>query len=241
MNSVKAAALCSIVTIFFACQKDPVTKPVHFTSTEYEVLSPFDNAGKPANEQRETLSSDLISYTKTSLPEKQDLRNTNPGLLSGTTSDIRITQTSDVYLTFVSQGTIYRNAIAFYTYPTATPPASPQDIKKITYVFPNAGFNTPLIPGSTVKIGTFQPGTSVGMVLMKDAFNPETKQLNNEAVHFCYNDVLNPEVDPALKKHVVLINYASENKILIGFEDQDRTSKQCDHDFNDVVLYATIK
>ena len=64
--------------------------------------------------------------------------------------------------------------------------------------------------------------------------------INNNAVHFCSNDVLNPEVDPRLEKHAVLFNYSPENKILIGFEDVDRTLPQCDHDFNDVVFYCTI-
>jgi hypothetical protein len=58
-------------------------------------------------------------------------------------------------------------------------------------------------------------------------------------VHFCSNDILNPEVDPKLKKHAVLIN-APDNRVLIGFEDLNRTLPQCDHDFNDVVVYSTV-
>ena len=59
-------------------------------------------------------------------------------------------------------------------------------------------------------------------------------------MHFCSNDVLNPEINVNLKKHAVLIDYPAENKTLIGFEDLDRTIDLCDHDFNDVVLYATV-
>jgi hypothetical protein len=99
---------------------------------------------------------------------------------------------------------------------------------------------TGLRAGDKIKIGRFQPGTSVGFVLLQKAWNTTTKVLNNKAVHFCSNDALNPEIDPKLKKHVVLINYPSENKVLIGFEDLDRTTSECDHDFNDVVLYATV-
>ncbi len=75
---------------------------------------------------------------------------------------------------------------------------------------------------------------------MKNAWNPSTKTINNTAVHFCSNDVLNPEYDQNLKKHAVLINYSVDNVVLIGFEDIDRTQNNCDHDFNDVVVYATI-
>jgi hypothetical protein len=154
--------------------------------------------------------------------------------------DITITQPSTVYITFVSQGGAENNAIAFYTYPTSQPPTSAKDIKKITYFFPSAGHLSPLVAGDKVNIGNFNTGTSIGFVLMEDAWQTATSSLNNDAVHFCTNDALNPEVDPHLKKHGVLINYAPENKVLIGFEDRDRTTPQCDNDFNDAVVYATI-
>ena len=75
---------------------------------------------------------------------------------------------------------------------------------------------------------------------MKNAWDPATKSLNNNVVHFCSYDILNPETDPSLKKHAVLMNYEIEGKVLIGFEDVDRTDPACDHDFNDVVVYATV-
>ena len=105
------------------------------------------------------------------------------------------------------------NAIAFYTYPTNQPPTKSKDIKEITYFFPSAGNLSPLVAGDKVNLGNFQPGTSIGFVLMQDAWKPKTSSLNNDAVHFCTNDALNPEVDPKLKKHGVLINYAPENKV----------------------------
>jgi hypothetical protein len=37
-----------------------------------------------------------------------------------------------------------------------------------------------------------------------------------------------------------MLNYASESKTLLGFENTDRTSDKCDNDFNDVVFYATV-
>lgn len=243
MKTSNTAFVLFASVLLFACQKEPKTKPVYFTSTEYKVLAPYDSStGLPNNLLHETVSSDLINFIKTNLPEQQDLRTTNPALLnSNTSSDLRITQKSDVYLTFVSQVTKFQNAVAFYTYQTGNPPADPKDIKTITYVLPNAGVSTALTAGDKIKIGNFEAGTSIGLVLMKDSWTPATGALNNNVVHFCYNDALNPEVNPQLKKHVVLLNYQPENKILIGFEDIDRTSSECDHDFNDVVLYATLQ
>jgi len=76
---------------------------------------------------------------------------------------------------------------------------------------------------------------------MQEAWDTVTNTLKNKVVHFCSNDVLNPEVDPALKKHAVLISYPPESKVLIGFEDLDRTLPNCDHDFNDLIVYCTVK
>lgn len=244
MKTAKITFVALVVASLVACQKEAKTKPVYFTETEYKVLAPYDSiTGLPSNLEHETVSAGLLDFAQKNLREKVDLRTFNAQALenTNTSTDLRITQQSDVYLTFLSQVTESTNAIAFYTYPTSTPPVSPKEIKTITYVLPNAGVGSKLSVGDKVKIGNFSPGTSIGLVLMKNAWTPATGALNNNAVHFCYNDALNPEVDPSLKKHVVLLNYTQENKILIGFENTDRTTSTCDHDFNDIVLYATIK
>lgn len=245
MKATNLLSLCAAIFVLTACEKEDnaVTRPVQFTSTTYKSLGGHDDKGKPdnllPNDQISPAVSNLITG---SLPENKDMRTSNPELLkSKSFEDIAVTQQSDIFLTFVSHGTISNyNTIAFYTYPSNQPPKSPKDIKDITYIFPNAGYQTPLQSGDKVKIGRFEPGTSVGFVLMQNAWNPTTKTINKDAVHFCANDILNPEVDPNLKKHTVLINYPAENKVLIGFEDMDRTREDCDHDFNDVVLYATV-
>lgn len=243
MKIRKHLLLFAILVMFFGCKKEaPVTRVVKFTSTTYQTLGTFNSSGEPDYLlAKDSISSALLSFIKNTLPDGKDLRTTNPGLLSSAAiADIVITQPSDVFVTFVSQGGGYTNSIAFYTYPTNDPPASAADIKVITYIFPNSGYLSPLTAGDKVRIGRFDAGTSVGFVLLQKAWDLNTHTLSNDVVHFCSNDVLNPEVDPALKKHAVLINYAPENKILIGFEDLDRTKPLCDNDFNDVVFYCTV-
>ena len=239
----KCLPLFIILLLLFACKKQqPVTKVVKFTSTSYQTLGTFDYLGKPDYLlPKDSISSAMLSFIRNTLPEGKNLEISHPELLSSEASgDITITQPSDVMVTFVSQTGGYTNSVAFYTYPTNQPPASANDIKIITYIFPNSGNLTALTAGDKVKIGRFDVGTSIGFVLMQKAWDTTTHKLNNDVVHFCSNDVLNPEVDPSLKKHAVLINYAPENKILIGFEDLDRTKPQCDNDFNDVVFYCTV-
>jgi len=230
--------------ILIACKKEdkPQSRSVSFEQTEYQVLTPYDSTtGRPLTMLKDTIDPDMLAYIKLMLPEKKDIRQTNPQLLVDNPNvDLHMVQSSDVYLTFVSTVTAYKNAIAYYTYPTDLPPQGPNDIKTITYVFPSAGVGTKLKAGDKLKLGRFEAGTSIGLVLLRDAFDPTSGSLNNAAIHFCYNDALNPELDPQLKKHVVLFKYQHATKILIGFENTDRSTKECDHDFNDAVLYATV-
>jgi hypothetical protein len=242
MKTIISSTLALILLVTIACQKEVLSRPVSFTGTSYKNLGGFDSWGTPDYlVSKDAISQDMLTFINTMIPDRSDLRKTHPELLSTTAiADIRVTQTSDVYLTYVSHGAGESNAIAFYTYPTNNPPASAKDIDTITYAFPNASSKTKLVAGDKVLLGRFTPGTSIGFVLMQGAWDPATSLLNNKAVHFCSNDVLNPEVDVNLKKHAVLIDYPSDNKTLIGFEDLDRTDDRCDNDFNDVVLYTTV-
>jgi hypothetical protein len=217
------------------------TVPVKFTTTVYQTLAPFNDSGLPANlETPDAISNDLLNFVKNTLPNGVNLNTTRPDLLSSTAiPDIKITNTTTLYMTFVSGVTNFSDAIGIYTYPTNNPPASAADIKKVSIVFANAGNGTPLKPGDKVNIGTFEAGTSVGFVLLQNGWNNLGKSINYDAVHFCSNDVLNPEVSPDLKKHAVLINYTPESKVLIGFEDLDRTERTVDSDFNDVVFFIS--
>ncbi|HEX8460183.1 MAG TPA: DUF4114 domain-containing protein [Segetibacter sp.] len=239
--------LLGILIIFNACKKDiqPATSVVNFSFTTYETLGAFDQYGGPLYLQNpDVISPELTSFINKTLPEHTDLRKTNPGLLSAqSTADIAITRSSDVFITLVEKGTAYPDAIGFYTFPTGSAPDSVKDIKKITYIFPFVGWGSTVSPGDKVKIGKFEAGTSVGFVLLQGAYDKVTGKLNTSVPHFLSNDALNPELDKNLKKHAVLVDYSSssEQKVLIGFEDIDRTESACDHDFNDVVLYATIK
>ena len=234
--------LFSILLMVNSCKKAAVTRPVKFTSTVYQTLGTYNSLGKPDYlVPPDTISASLLSFINNTLPNGKNLTISHPEFFDSTAiADITITQPSDVFVTFVFQGCGYANALAFYTYPTNQSPTSAKDISLITYIFPSCGYQSPLNSGDKVKIGRFDVGTSIGFVLMQKAWDTTSHTLNNDVVHFCTNDALNPEVDPKLKKHAVLINYAPENKVLIGFEDVDRTRPLCDNDFNDVVIYCTV-
>ncbi|MDN3582060.1 hypothetical protein [Mucilaginibacter flavus] len=87
----------------------------------------------------DVITANLLSFINTSLPETIDVRKLHPQhLQSSATADLNITQTADVWITFVSEGAGYLNSLGYYTYPTGTPPQTATDIKNVTYIFPNA-------------------------------------------------------------------------------------------------------
>lgn len=234
--------LLSTVLALVSCKKDAVTRPVEFTETTYTTLGSYNSQGLPSGLMEDAISDSLFQFIKKTLPEGVDLTKSHPEYFSTSAiADIAITQTSEVFVTFVEQSGVYHNSLAYYTYPTGHSPASAADIKNIIYFMPHvSGTANPLTMGDKISIGTFNAGTSIGFVVMQNAWETKSSTLNNGAVHFCSNDVLNPEVDPAKKKHAVIINYVPESKVLVGFEDVDRTDPSCDNDFSDVVFYCTL-
>lgn len=229
------------VLLAFSCVKKQDYDKVKFPKTSYTVLSEYDASGKPQNLLKDNVSPELWNFVEEKLPEGKNLTISNPELFqTSKTADITVTQSADVYVTFLRGLCYYPNSLAYYTYPTSNPPASPKDIKEIVYFFPNVGQSTPLQKGDKVKLGRFSPGTSIGFVLMQQSWDAAKRKLNNDVLHFCSHDALNPEKDPALKKHAVLFNFVPEDKVVVGFEDMLRTSEACDHDFNDVVFYCTV-
>ncbi len=53
--------------------------------------------------------------------------------------------------------------------------------------------------------------------------------------------LLNPEVDPALQRHVVSIYNEAYDLFVIGYEDLPRDHPISDDDFNDAVFYFTVQ
>ena len=252
MKNLITIASFLICVSFFACQKNIVafnpfpdkTIPDKFIKTSYDSLGQYDTLGRPSYlTTPDTISSNLANFIATQLPKSVDLTKTHPEYFTAKASaNINITQKSNIYVTFVKETASFYNTIGFYTYPTNTPPTTPANIIKITYIFPNAKFvgdGGGLKPGDKVLIGTFDPGTSVGFVLLRNAWNPITKTINRNAEHFLSADALNPEIDSTKRRHDVLIQYPAENKTLICFEDTDRSEADCDNDFSDIIFYTT--
>ncbi len=189
------------------------------------------------------ISAQLLNTISASLPESQPVPGAHPTYLAdGKQSNIEIIDSADVWVTFVHEGAGWRNAIAFYTYPTGSPPFNISEIDTLTVIFPNLSFQGSgggLQSGNKIHLGVFQPGTSIGLALLADGWDGNN---SNNYKHLVFsNKELNPETDPQLKQHNVLL-YDDVNKLFIlGFEDvrRDNIPFNCDQDFNDAILFFT--
>jgi len=233
--------------------------PSPYISTADAVLNTADypsNLGKPKylEATSDVIDASLLAYVNASLPEMQSVNVKHPEYLSGSaTSNINVTATSDVFITYVSEGAGYQNSLAYYTYDTNNPPTATSGgtntggIDKLTMVFPNAsglGSGGGLRSGDKVKLGTFNAGTTIAFVLIQNAWTGSGINLN--AQKFYSDSKFNPESTSALKKHSVVLYDDVHKLYLIGFEDTNRETPATnpanyvsDDDFNDIVFYAS--
>ena len=211
------------------------------TVLRYKYLSTYNNQGVPSvMAGRDLITTSMLDYINNSLPERQPVATHHPAYLQqNLNTDIDITQLAEVWLTFVHEGAGYRNSLGFYKYSTNNPPASSSAIDTVYMAFPNASYYNSgggLRSGDKVKIGTFQPGTSIGFVCISNGWTGS--EVGDGYSRLFSDKNINPVAELSLKQHSVLL-YDNVNQLYyLGFEDIPRDNGSCDNDFNDIVFYA---
>ncbi|KAA0242213.1 MAG: DUF4114 domain-containing protein, partial [Chlorobiota bacterium] len=193
---------------------------------------------EPVND---VVGQDLITRINSTLPEYHRVPQERPDLIADSVqTNLYIIQESDVWVTFVSEGAGYKNALGFYTYNVNTPPQSINDIAAtMTLIFPNSSAVNSgggMVAGMKVKIGRFQPGTVIGWFVVADGFRAPNVTGGNWLVFSNRN--LNNSPNPALAQQNIQLNDLGSGRVVLTFEDILRY-KGGDQDFNDVVFYAT--
>ncbi len=138
---------------------------------------------------RKTLPTGLLSDLYATLPEANSLfeRPEQAYLIAPDCNhNIKIVKDAEVEMVFLHDGAVMTNVVGYYTYPTATPPATPADIDRKTIAFPNASLaNTSmgeggLFPGDYVKlkywdgekyVDKFPAGVTIGFFIHCNAFD----------------------------------------------------------------------
>jgi LruC domain-containing protein len=109
-------------------------------------------------------------------------------------------------------------------------------------VFANSSFLNSgggLATGNKVYIGQVGADTVIAYGIISNGFNITNATIGNGQYTLFANKDLNPESNPALRQHMVLVNDLATNRLVMGFEDIRRDYPNCDHDFNDVMFYTT--
>lgn len=208
----------------------------------YQFLGPYTSDGTPLYfVTSDVITPQTMSLISNSLPENYPVPTYNPQYISsGYETDIIIDSLADVWVTFVSEGAGYKNVLGFYTYDINNPPTTAPTASQITIVFPNVsaqGSGGSLVAGNKVKIGTFPAGTGIGWVLLANAWNGSS--VTNGLWRLFSNPNFNPESNPSLRQHNVLLNDPDNQRVILGFEDIRRDNASCDNDFNDAVFYVS--
>jgi len=213
------------------------------TNADYKFLGNYNSQGVPdyLETPGDVIDQGLLDDVNNTLPERVYLPNYRPEYFtSDLNPNVSLIEVADVFVTFVHEGADYRNVLGFYTYPSDQPPTSPDDIDSITIIYPNVSYQGSgggLYSGDKVKIGTFPSNTTIGFALMADGW--KNGEVTDGKWIVYTNKDLNPESDPVLQQHTVLLSDNARDIILLGIEDIRRDNSSCDHDFNDAIFYVT--
>ena len=224
-----------------ASENQMVTKALAASSFTY--MGTYNRYGVPNYlDTKDEIQQNLLDDINTSLPEGTPLTITHPQYLEDAERLIHLVKTADVWVTFVTEGAGYRNALGYYTYPTNNPPASINDIETLNIVYPNAsllGSGGGLVPGHKVYLGRFDANTTVGWFIVSNGWNGSYVNYNSSSIYYS-NSEFNPERTADRQDHMVSLYDEARELLILGFEDINRDNIGCDNDFNDAVYYATV-
>jgi hypothetical protein len=209
----------------------------------YQYLGGYSGNGTPnyLESPGDVVSVETLELIDSAFPETFRVTTCNPHYItSNYDTELSLTSQTEVFVTFVSEGAGYRNVLGFYTYDTNSPLSSAPSDNDITIVFPNIsalGSGGGLQTGDKVSIGTFPAGTSIGWILLSNGWNGS--QVGYGYWQLYSNPNFNPETNPSLRQHNVLIKDDTNELVVLGFEDIRRDHNWCDHDFNDALFYVS--
>ncbi len=182
---------------------------------------------------RNEYPSDFFKRIKNALPESK----VNEAFMTDNDgATIHLKEEGEVFVTFVHEGAGYRNSFGYFTFDRENPPQSPEEIQE-TIVFPNLSFPH-MTNGHRVSLGVFPKDTSIGFFIAANGFWYYTGVKPFKVPYYYSLSHLNPESNPELRQHNVLLLDEEVEEVIIGFEDLPRN--RGDNDFNDAVFSVKV-
>ncbi len=235
----------------------PLSLPTPTKVSGYYVLGTWNSSGFPnyLSLPNDVITKEFLADVNATLPENIKIQDSHPEYLqSKDEGSIVLVEDAEVWVTFVHEGAGYKNTLGYYTHPNDNPPASKEDIRDATIIFPNVSYSGSggmLASGNKVQLLYLDPvtnlytkrfpaGTTVAWWFRSHGFGTGTSTSLSSGYNTFYSDArFNPEKNEELKKHNILVKDDARKLLLIGFEDIHREQRP-DDDFNDAVFYATV-
>lgn len=218
-------------------------------------LGPYNALGVPAGMSSVPVSQAYIDHLNLMLPENNNLP-CDP-VRKHFLDDLFCNQVTtskdngDVYVTFLTEGAGFKNALAYYSYPAGSPPAGPGSVGKVNIIFPNATHaNNNLQPGDRVHLGKFPKNTTIEWVLLGDMWDnvdQEVEYGNGKTYIYFGEDGFNADMginepgcpDPAFNQHMISLTDTLNGEEIQIFSFEDLRYPGGDFDFNDCIFYAS--
>ena len=213
-------------------------------SVKWVYMSNYDSQGVPKNLMpvNDPVDQTLMHDINTALPEYKNEVAAHPEWFSGNPpNNIDILSTSDVYITYITEGAGWMNSMGYFTFSTNNPPVSAAAIDTIHVIFPNVsntGSGGGLNPGNKIYLGKFPAGKSIGFACVPHGWNGNSTYVGSGSDVWYSIPAFNT-TDPLMLKHLLFFKDPSRQQILFTMEDQGKY-QGADLDCNDNVFYISV-
>ena len=227
----------------------------HAVDWGWQYFGPYDKAtGAPTNmiDMSADATDKLLNEVFKKIPNGSRVPDKSPNLITDDLgANLYFVENAEVSIAYLHEGAGFKNSLGFFTFDPKKIPATADALynsaTKSQYnqkiLFPNFSNDLNaggvLKPGNGMYVGKFKAGQAMGFTIVSDGFkagvvNP--KQSVNSVFYSIKG--WNPEPAP-LNAHTVLLSDPATGRLVLGFEDQNRSGVS-DHDFNDIVVLIKV-
>ena len=145
---------------------------------------------------------------------------------------VSLTQESEVFVTYISEGAGYLNTFGWYSYPKSSPPKSAGDLQ-LHVLFPSVNGRI-LKQGDMLKLQNenFSAGTVIGFFLIVGGWHDGAVDYSMPTLYTDYS------LNPSGQQQHILFKQKDCGDVVLAFEDR-MPGEGTDSDFNDIIFTVT--